>query len=492
MVNVPRTTVDLMKQVADVYGDREAFIDGTTRLTFGAWDRAADGLAAHLAELGVMRGDVVALLLPSSADYAICYQAVMRLGAITTGINSRLGVTEVGSIMERTSPAVLVVDDELTAPETRAHVIKRSELLALCQRDPPSSLPRIAPDDPVAIVWTSGTTGQPKGAVFDHDRLRAMSDAAGIVSAQFDRRMSPVPFPAVAYMTRVWDELSRAITTLIVPAPWTAIEALRLMEAERVTVAQGVATQWTLMLRQPSFDSIDLSSARIAVTGGSRVPPELVREMKERLPCTVIVRYSSTESSLLTGTEPGDPDDVVADTVGRALPGVEVLVADDNNNELPRGEVGVVRARSAAMLVRCWDTPSPVADDGFLSTGDLGYFNEDGNLILVGRRTEMYIRGGYNVYPGEVENLLGAHPAIDRVAVVGVGDPVLGEIGVAFVVAHDPITLGQVRDHVGASLADYKRPDRLVVSDELPLTAMLKVDKAALRAEWEKAQLASP
>src|SRR3954452_10856365 len=220
-----RTTVELMKDVASSYADHEAFIDRDTRLTFGAWDRAADGLAAHLSDLRVARGSVVGLLLPSSADYAICYQAIMRLGAITTGINSRLGVNEVASILERTTPSVFIVDDALEAPNTGAHVIRRSELAALYQHDPLPSLPNLRPDDPVAIVWTSGTTGRPKGAVFDHDNLRAMSEGAGILSERFDRRMSPLPFPHVGYMTRVWDEVARVITTVIVPSPWSAAEA---------------------------------------------------------------------------------------------------------------------------------------------------------------------------------------------------------------------------------------------------------------------------
>jgi acyl-CoA synthetase (AMP-forming)/AMP-acid ligase II len=481
-----RTTVALMKDVVARHPDHEAFIDRDLRLTYGAWDRAADGLAAHLADLGVGHGDIVALLLPSSVDYAIAYQAIMRLGAITTGINSRLGNNEVASILERTTPVVFIVADDLDAPAMTGTLIKRSELAALYQHDPLPSLPSLRSDDPVAIVWTSGTTGRPKGAVFDHDRLRVMSEGAGILSERFDRRMSPLPFPHVGYMTRVWDEVSRVMTTVIVPSPWTAPEALRLIEDERITVAQGVPTQWTLMLRQPAFDDIDKSSLRLAGSGGTRVPPELVREMRERLPCPVIVRYSSTEGSLLTGTEPGDPDDVIANTVGRAAPNVEVIVADDDGNPLPVGEVGVVRARSGATLVRYWDDPSPIGEDGFLSTGDLGRFDEHGNLTLVGRRTEMYIRGGYNVYPGEVEDVLGEHPAIDRVAIVGVPDPVLGEIGVAFVVAGAPVTLDEMRVHVAARLADYKRPDRLVVADELPLTAMLKVDKASLRTQWEK------
>ncbi|MCI3948211.1 MAG: acyl-CoA synthetase [Acidimicrobiales bacterium] len=480
------TTVALLRDTAQAVPDGEAFVDGTTRLTFGAWDRAADGLATALAERGVGRGDVVALLLPSSADYATCYAAAMRLGAITTGINLRLGPAEVASIVERTRPALAVVDDGTELPAGVPAVLRRSDLVALYGLDPPSSRPRLDPSDPVAVVWTSGTTGVPKGAVFDHANLRDMAPGAGALSADGDRRLSPLPFAHVGYMTRMWDELVHRITTVITPTPWKAAGALRLIEEERVTVGQGVPTQWALMLADPTLSTTDVSSLRLASTGAARVPAELVREMRERLGCPVVVRYASTEASLITGTRLGDPDEVVAETVGRASEGVELRLVGEEGGPVGAGDVGMVQCRSGAAMRGYWEDPERTAEvldpDGWVSTGDLGWLGDDGNLRLVGRRTEMYVRGGYNVYPAEVEAVLGEHPAVDRAAVVGLPAPVLGDVGWAFVVPAPGTTVDpdELRAWCRSRLADYKAPDHVRVVDDLPLTSMLKVDKRAL------------
>jgi acyl-CoA synthetase (AMP-forming)/AMP-acid ligase II len=487
------TTVDLMAAVVDSYPDEEAFVDAGRRLTFGEWDRAADGVAALMGDTGVAKGDVVCLFLPSSADYAIAYQAGMRLGAITSGINTRLGAGEVESIFARVEPRLVICEDPErlpSPPPPGSAVLTRSGLgAAAASGARPPRRAGLRSGDVVAVVWTSGTSGQPKGAVFDHANLAAMADGAGPLSRPGDRRLSPLPFPHVGYMTRMWDELVHVITTIVVPAPWKAGEALRLIGAEAVTVGQGVPSQWALMLAHPDFDGTDTSSLRLAATGGASVPPDLVREMRRRLPCPVIVRYTSTEACLSTGSEPDDPDDVIVDTVGRPEQGVELEVVDDDGRPVPPGTVGTIRLRSGAVMRRYWKDPGRTAEvrspDGWLLTGDLGSVDATGNLTLVGRRTEMYIRGGYNVYPTEVEAVLGDHPAVDRVAVVGIPDPVLGQIGMAFVVpapGQPPPALDDLRARTRSRLADYKAPDRLALVDDLPLTAMSKVDKRALLA----------
>jgi acyl-CoA synthetase (AMP-forming)/AMP-acid ligase II len=259
-----------------------------------------------------------------------------------------------------------------------------------------------------------------------------------------------------------------------------------LIEDERITVGQGVPTQWALMLDHPDFEQTDLSSLRIVGTGATRVPPELVRRLRDVLGCPVIVRYASTESGgISTGSLPTDPDDVVANTVGRPSAGVEVsLVGDDGGLTAP-GSVGTVRLRSGAIMRGYWHDPEKTAAvlsaDGWLTTDDLGSLDPDGNLRLVGRRSDVYIRGGYNVYPSEVEAALGAHPAVRQVAVFGIPDPVLGQIGMAAIVSDSPaLSLEDLRRWCKERLADYKAPDRLLVLPELPLTAMAKVDKRAL------------
>ena len=218
----------------------------------------------------------------------------------------------------------------------------------------------------------------------------------------------------------------------------------------------------------------------------------------------MVVRYTSTEASLGTGTVPGDPDEAVATSVGRPVPGVALVVADDDGSPVPAGEVGRVRLRSAAVMRGYWGGPptgpgaaglvfdrpatdAVLADDGWLTTGDFGYLDDDGRLHLVGRANELYIRGGYNVYPAEVEGVLGDHPGVDQVAVVGAARPGARRGGGGLRGAGTP---GSNRTPTScwpasgtpcrATLADYKAPDRVVVLDHLPLTSMMKVDKRAL------------
>lgn len=503
--------IELFEVVVEQCGDVEAFVQPVgigeevefRRLTFSQWGRAADGVATRLAAMGVGQGDVVGISLPSSIEYAIAYQAVLRLGAIASGMNPKLGVGETTHILEKSEPRVIVTE----VFESAFPTLGIDELREAYGDSPFMNPPPIALDDPVAIVWTSGTTGKPKGAVFDAACMKAMSVAAGPLSAVGDRRLSPLPFAHVGYMTRVWDELMHVITTIICPTPWTAAGSLALIEQERVTVGQGVPAQWQMMLALPNLASTDTSSLRIVSAGAARIPPEMVDAMRKSFKTPVVVRYTSTEACVSTGTALNDPDDVVCNTVGTPGAGVEMeLRLDEGRGRVVSmlnsgiSEIGTVCLRSRAIMRGYWREPELTAaaidENGWLLTGDLGHLDERGDLHLDGRSTEMYIRGGYNVYPIEVENCLGQHPKVDRVAVTGTAAPVLGEIGVAFVVpasSASPPTLEELREWCVATLASYKSPDALVLLNELPLTAMSKIDKrvlapAAAEAEtkWER------
>ncbi|HEX3334343.1 MAG TPA: AMP-binding protein, partial [Acidimicrobiales bacterium] len=467
------TVVSVLREAARVNGDLEAYVEPAGErerraLTFAQWDRAADGVAGYLARRGVAKGDVVCLLLPSSIDYAVLYAALQRLGAITSGINPRMGTVEVASIVERASPVLIVADPEAAdRPDAPGvELAGRAEIAAAWSGRPPERWPDLAPDDPVAIVWTSGTTGHPKGALFDHANLAAVAGGTDVLSQPGDRRLSPLPFAHVAYMTRAWDEIAHGVTTVITPTPWRAGDALRIMERERVTVGQGVPTQWALMLACEELDRTDLTSLRVVGTGAARMSSSMIGEVRRRFGAPVVVRYTSTEASLGTGTALHSPDEVVATTVGRPVPGVELAVVDDEGRAVAPGSVGRVKLRSAAVMRGYWGrgpgrgrtaselldadaTASVLSRDGWLTTGDFGLLTPEGNLQLSGRAHERYIRGGYNVYPAEVEEALASHASVARVAVVGVPDDVLGEIGVAVVVAAQGATpeLSVLRAH---------------------------------------------
>lgn len=487
-----RLVADLLRDAAAAHPERDAYVHGDKRSSYAWLDRAADGFAATLIDHGVGRGDVVVLLLPSSTKFAVCYLGALRVGAITSAINLRLGPVEQASIIRRTEPKLTVLGDGATIPEgvDPGHVLHVSDLKEAFAADPPTRLPRLDPTDPTCIVWTSGTTGAPKGAVYDHERQAAISRNVGELTHPGDRRLVVLPFPHVGYMTRMWDELANATTIVLAGEPWSAAETLRIIRDERITMATGVPTQWQAVLDHPDVAITDFSSLRVAGIGAAAIPPELVRRMRDQLGCPVITRYTCTEAGVTTSTLVTDTPEVIANTVGRPTPDVELRIVDPKTGaEQPTGEVGEILSRSPAMMRGYWKDPELTAtvidEDGWLHTGDLGFVGDDGNLRIVGRLKEMYIRGGYNVYPAEVEATLTEHPAIARVTVVGAPDDRLGEIGVAFVVpveGADPAALERdaLRAWCRERIADYKAPDRVVIVDELPVTSMMKIDKAAL------------
>ena len=484
-------TAELLRIAAARHPDREAYVHGAKRASYAWLDRVADGFAATLLDLGVAPGEVVCLMLPSSIKFAGCYLGALRAGAITSAVNARLGDQEQRSILDRTRPRVTVVGDGARVPDGApvGHVITVDALKEAFGAAAPRTFPAIASTDPACIVWTSGTTGVPKGAVFDHARMHAISANIGQLTEPGDRRLVVLPFPHVGYMTRMWDELANGTTIVIAGEPWSATETLRLIREEHITMGTGVPTQWELVLAHPDLARTDFSELRVVGTGGASIAPDLIRRMRETLRCPVITRYTSTEAGVTTSTTVGDTDDVIATTVGRPAPDVELrILAPPGSDPTPDG-VGEIICRSPAMMREYWHDPEATAvaidRDGWLHTGDLGRIGDDGNLRIVGRLKEMYIRGGYNVYPAEVEAALAEHPGVAQVAVIGRPSPVLGEIGVAFVVPTEvPADLETLRDWCRQRIADYKAPDELVVLDALPLNATNKVDKTALRA-WK-------
>jgi len=437
-----QTTADLLRDAARTHPDREAYVHDEKRVTYAWLDRAADGFAATLIDLGAAPGDVVCLLLPSSIKFAACYLGALRAGTVTSAINLRLGPSEQASIIGRTEPRVTVVGDGASVPDgvDAGQELPVTELGTALAADPPARLPEISPTDAACIVWTSGTTGAPKGAVYDHATMAVISRNIGELTRPGDRRLLVLPFPHVGYMTRMWDELANGTTLVLVGEPWSAAETLRLVRDEGITMATGVPTQWSLVLAHPDVDrTTDFSNLRVAAIGGAAIAPELVRQMRKVLGCPVITRYTSTEAGVTTSTLAGDDDETIANTVGRPAPEVELRITAQDGRAVPEREVGEVYCRSPAMFRGYWQDPettSAVVDgDGWLHTGDLGFVGADGNLRIVGRLMEMYIRGGYNVYPAEVEGVLTEHPSVARAAVVGAPDPDLGEVGVAYVVA---------------------------------------------------------
>lgn len=501
-VGTDRFVDEALRRAALEEGTCPAYVDASDPdsdarvTTYADWDRKSSAFAAWLRDRGVRRGEVVVVRLANCAAYPICYMGASRAGTVMSGVNPRLGDGEFRGILAMARPAVVVVEDDRIGelgPRAREQtVVARSDLEGIFGTPAGEDMGGRDPSDIVALVWTSGTTGAPKGAMFDHENLRAVARAQDVLTRRHDVYLSAIPFAHVGFTSKVWGHLAMRTTQVIAPPHWKAATALRLIEEHRITVAGGVPAQWRLMLDHPDFDRTDFSSVRQVVIGGAFIEPNLVREVRARVGCPVVARYTCTEAAVTTGTDPDASDEVVAHSVGKPVAGVEVRLVGEDGHPVEHGEVGEIECRSGAVMRGYWEDPQATAaafDGGWLRTGDLGRLRPDGNLEIVGRRKEMYIRGGYNVYPAEVEAALAEHPRVAASGVVGMPDPVLGEIGVAFVVAAEgspPPTLDELKRWCHERIADYKAPDRVVVIDTMPLTAMQKTDKRKL-VEWATA-----
>ncbi len=452
----------------------------------------------------------MALVLPSGSAYAVAYAAAAKIGAVTAGVNDRLSPPERRRCLAVARPRLVVASKQLaldTAVDEVGEVDDVVEVDPTTEPDavleelgsagaPGADRPGAGtnaslsdPDRPVAVVFTSGTTGEPKGAVFTWRQLEAIGDVDG--GGRWGgggRGLSSTSFAHLGYMTKLPQALRGGGTTFLM-GRWSAGDALEMVERHRITTLGGIPTQVALMLRHDDFESTDTTSVRLIAMGGGPSTAALVREARARFGVPVVVRYTCTEAGVGVGTAPDDPPEDAEETVGRARRGVELTIRSDDDRRLPAGELGHVCLRSPAVMRGYWDNPEATAavftPDGAVRTGDLGYVDERGRLHLSGRTKEMYVRGGYNVFPLEVENVLADHPGVAHVAVVPRPDAVMGEIGVAVVVPRPgvaPPTLEALRQHARGRLASYKLPEAIVVADELPRTAMEKIDRTALGA----------
>jgi acyl-CoA synthetase (AMP-forming)/AMP-acid ligase II len=349
----------------------------------------------------------------------------------------------------------------------------------------------VRPGDTSDLLFTSGTTGRPKGVVMTHgqtvEQFRQWCDFAGLRPG--DRYLIVNPFFHMFGYKAGWLAcLLRGAT--IVPVPVFDVPAvLSLVESERITVLPGAPTVYRSILDHPERKSFDLRTLRVAVTGAADIPVELIREMRAELPFrTILTGYGLSEAGTCTGSRPDDDAETIATTAGRAMDGLEIIVADAKGQEVARGTTGELLVRGYSVMQQYLDDPAATAaaidSRGFLHTGDLATMDERGYVRIVGRSKDMLIVGGFNVYPAEVENALLGHEAIGQVAVIGVPDERLGEVAVAYVVpaAGRSVHPGEIITWARERLANYKVPRHVVAVAALPTNATGKVVKAELRA----------
>ena len=483
----------VVAEAAERWGDATCLVAPKGwRLSYAELHRLSDEVAVGLLEAGVGEGEVVALCLPTSPDHVVAYAACAKVGAICAALNPRLTPGERAAVLDRVAPRSVIASGMDAGPWPGIEVDlgsgPRSAFAGLRRRGerPPPLAPD--PERPVAIVLTSGTTGAPKGALYCGRQLEFITEVdTGGRWGGGSAALGATPLAHLGPTTKLPGSLMRGGTTYLVER-WRPADALRLTTKHQMASIAGIPTQLALMLHHPDARAADLSSVQAVIIGGGPATPALVREIRDRLGVPVSTRYSCTEAGIGLGTGFADPPTDAEVSVGRPHAGVELSIRDPDSGDPVAGiGVGEVCLRSPAVMSGYWrDDASTAAAfwaDGFVRTGDLGRLDEQGRLRLAGRARDMYVRGGYNCFPMEVEAVLAAHPDVREVAVVARPDDTMGEVGVAVVVPVDPDrppSLEGLRSHAAVTLAHHKLPEHLRVVDALPLTPMDKVDKAAL------------
>lgn len=488
----------LRAAVAEV-PDREAVVTPEVRLTYAELlDRVQAFSRAALAH-GIGAGDRVATWVPNTADAVVAALALTGIGAVLVPINTRFKGEEARYLLDSTTSAALLVDDAFvggllgTDPlaalgDPDVLVIRTSALdgfLARAEEVPLDVVEKaaeaVAEDDVSDLIFTSGTTGRPKGVMSTHGQsIRVFRTWCEVTGFREGERMLVVApfFHTFGYKAGLLACLMRRATAVPLKV-FDVAEAVRTIVAERIDVIPGPPTLYSSLLEQPE----KLPPIRLAVTGAAVVPTELIRRMRTELGFEeVITAYGLTEcNGMATACRQGDPDEVISLTSGRAIPGVEVRV------DAETGQPGEVLVRGYNVMRGYWDDPAATAEaidtDGWLHTGDVGILDAAGNLRITDRIKDMYVVGGFNAYPAEIEQVLVRHEGLSEAAVIGVPDERMGEVGKAFVVprAGATVTPEEVIAYCRDRLANYKVPRYVEVVDALPKNATGKVTKNVLR-----------
>jgi len=492
------------------FGDAEALADGGSRLSYRELGERVTAVAAALIAAGVQPGERVALWAPNSCEWVLAALGTLSAGGVLVPVSTRFTGPEAFDVISRSGARVLFVAEDFlgvdrmgalrAAAESSDGVSGGLERLGLVVRMPgewaaferrgawvPLALTTkraaaVRPGDVSDIMFTSGTTGRSKGAVTSHERTlgvaRAWARCAGLTAR--DRYLVVNPFfHTFGYKAGILACLVSG-AALVPQAVFDAGEAMRLVQAERITVLPGAPTIYASILDHASRDAFDLSSLRLAVTGAADVPVALVERMRRELSFDVVLTaYGLTEAVVATMCRPGDAADLVASTSGRATAGFEVRIGPSDE----------ILLRGPNLMLGYLDDPEATAlaidGDGWLHTGDAGRLDAAGYLAITGRIKDMYICGGFNVYPAEVEQVLARLDGVAESAVIGVPDPRLGEVGRAFLVPRPghPLAEADVLAFCRERLANYKVPRRVVFCPALPRNASGKVLKYVLREE---------
>jgi acyl-CoA synthetase (AMP-forming)/AMP-acid ligase II len=511
----------LLRAAASRYGDKPALVsaqDGATG--FAELDRQADRVAGALLADGMEAGERTAIWAPNMWEWVAAAAGTQRIGGVIVPLNTRLRGGEVADIVRRAGiTRIFAIGDFLGRhyPDMlRGEAMPGLHRIIVMRADPPKlagveidwnrflaggeatdeALLReretaVTPDTVADIMFTSGTTGLPKGAIFDHKRSlgggRAWRDITGLTAD--DRFCVFGPFSHNASYKAGWVTGLMAGCTIYWPDSFDGESILNLISGNRITVMPAPPTVWQEMLAHPNRYDWDIGSLRFLSTGATTIPIELMRRLRAETEIAVLsTGYGMTECcGSATHTRPGDDIGRVAYTVGTAIPGTEIRIADAEGRPVRAGQPGEVLIRDGKLLIEYLDNPqatrAAIDADGWLHSGDVGVLDEDGYLKITDRLKDMYIVGGFNVYPAEIERQMSSLPGLHQCAIVGIPDARLGEVGHAFIVrsAGATLTEAEVLAWSKANLANYKIPRGVTFVDSLPMNTTGKVLKYVLK-----------
>ncbi|MBA54971.1 MAG: fatty acid--CoA ligase [Pseudomonadales bacterium] len=523
VIQTPINTIpQLVDQAAARYGDALFLEEGDTRISFGEFAHQVRSVVASLMELGIQPGDRVAIWAPNISEWVIAAIGAQCAGAVLVTLNTRYKGSEAAYILQQSRARLLfcigdflgcdypaqLADEAL--PDLEHTVVFRGESCTgngthylrweqfqelgsgVTEDTIQQRMNSVSENHLSDILFTSGTTGHPKGVMTSHEQnLRAFTHFADIVGLQpGDRYLVINPFfHSFGYKAGILVCLLKGVT-LLPHAVFNTEDILHRISNDRISVLPGPPTLFQSLLAHPQLDQFDLSSLKRATTGAAVIPVEMIRQMKSRLGFeTVITAYGLTEScGLVTACRQGDSAEIIATTSGRAIPDVEVRCVDQNNQEVPRGEAGEIVVRGFNVMQGYFENEDATRDtidaDNWLHTGDIGVMDAEGNLKITDRLKDMFITGGFNCYPAEIEKTIASHPDIIMNAVIGVPDERMGEVAKVFAVRSDnsDLTPEALIAWCRDNMANYKVPRQVAFVDSLPMNASGKVLKPELRA----------
>jgi fatty-acyl-CoA synthase len=502
----------LLEKAYTNFPEKEAMYDGKFRYTYRDMERISTEIASGLRLLGVKKGDRVAVTLPVWSEFVHIFFAIAKLGAILVPFNTRYREDEAEYILKHSGAKIVFF------PEEYDQVNQLSQIQSIKSRIPTlehlisvrfetdgmmsfdhlreigrgNELPKVNIDvkeDVFAFVYTSGTTGKPKGAMLTHGSLVDInvSCSTAIQTNDNDTILHLTPYFHIMGISAILRVLICQGKAVLMES-FNAERALQLVEQERITIHPGVPSNFILELNHPALKKYDLSSLRLALMGGAPCPVEIVKRVKEELGCDVLVSYGMTETSpYLTYTSVDDDDLIQSETVGRALPSVKLKVVDDQRKEVAAGEIGELACQTIGIMKGYYKMPDQtrevIDEEGWYYSGDYATKDEKGYIRIVGRKKDLIIRGGYNIYPGEIEEVYYTHPAVLEVAIVGLADSVLGEVSCAAIMLKPGKHAAEeeLLSFIKTKVADYKQPDHIVIVNEFPKTPTGKVKKHDLK-----------